>query len=90
MKINLVVLFISILGLSTELALAQGPFYQDKTITVVLGGPPAGSADLRTRAVISLLRKYIPGSPTSSCNICRRAEGGRRPTTSIESHALMD
>ena len=43
---------------------AQAPFYQDKTINVVLGGPPAGSADLRTRAVINVLRKHIPGNPT--------------------------
>jgi tripartite-type tricarboxylate transporter receptor subunit TctC len=43
---------------------AQAPFYQDKTINVILGGPPAGSADLRTRAVINLLRKHIPGNPS--------------------------
>lgn len=43
---------------------AQTPFYQDKTITVILGGPPAGSADLRTRAVINVLRMHIPGNPT--------------------------
>jgi tripartite-type tricarboxylate transporter receptor subunit TctC len=42
---------------------AQAPFYQDKTITVVLGGPPSGSADLRTRGVIQSLRKHIPGNP---------------------------
>jgi tripartite-type tricarboxylate transporter receptor subunit TctC len=42
---------------------AQTPFYQDKAITVVLGGPPSGSADLRTRGVISTLRKHIPGNP---------------------------
>ncbi|MGZ9173775.1 MAG: hypothetical protein ACXW52_19450 [Candidatus Binatia bacterium] len=42
----------------------QVPFFQDKTIAVILGGPPAGSADLRTRAVINILRKHIPGNPT--------------------------
>ena len=42
----------------------QAPFYQDKTIAVILGGPPAGSADLRTRAVVNVLRKHIPGNPT--------------------------
>jgi tripartite-type tricarboxylate transporter receptor subunit TctC len=42
----------------------QVPFFQDKTISVILGGPPAGSADLRTRAVINILRKHIPGNPT--------------------------
>ena len=42
----------------------QTPFYQDKTITVVLGGPPpSGSADLRTRGVINVFRKNIPGNP---------------------------
>jgi len=43
---------------------AQAPFFQDKTISVILGGPPAGSADLRNRAVINVLRKHIPGNPT--------------------------
>ena len=47
-----------------EIGYAQAPFYQDKTIQVILGGPPAGSADLRTRAVINVLRKHIPGNPT--------------------------
>lgn len=49
---------------SLRSSFAQIPFYQDKTITVVLGGPPAGSADLRTRAVANLWRKHIPGNPT--------------------------
>jgi tripartite-type tricarboxylate transporter receptor subunit TctC len=61
---KLIVLLTYVLGISVELASAQVPFYQDKTITVILGGPPAGSADLRTRAVNSLLRKHIPGNPT--------------------------
>lgn len=52
------------IGMTVESSLAQAPFFQDKTITVVLGGPPAGSADLRTRAVINVLRKHIPGNPT--------------------------
>jgi len=50
-------------SLTSATALAQAPFYQDKTITVVLGGPPAGSADLRTRGVVNSLRKHIPGNP---------------------------
>ena len=51
-------------ALAVELSWAQTPFYQDKTITVILGGPPAGSADLRTRGVINVWRKHIPGNPT--------------------------
>jgi len=53
-----------VIGLTVNAGFAQAPFFQDKTITVVLGGPPAGSADLRTRAVVNILRKHIPGNPT--------------------------
>ncbi|MGH7811749.1 MAG: hypothetical protein ACREP5_15840, partial [Candidatus Binatia bacterium] len=52
-----------LLAIGVNLSHAQAPFYQDKNIVVILGGPPAGSADLRTRAVITLLRKHIPGNP---------------------------
>jgi tripartite-type tricarboxylate transporter receptor subunit TctC len=62
MKIRIAVL--SSLLLCAVPVWAQVPFFQDKTIAVVLGGPPAGSADLRTRAVINILRKHIPGNPT--------------------------
>jgi tripartite-type tricarboxylate transporter receptor subunit TctC len=89
MKMNVVVLFISIFGLSAELALAQVPFYQDKTISVVLGGPPAGSADLRTRAVTSLLRKYIPGSPNIIVQYMA-AGGGRQAANHVYRVARPD
>ena len=36
---KLIVLLTYVLGISVELASAQVPFYQDKAITVVLGGP---------------------------------------------------
>ncbi len=62
MKIRIAVL--SLLLFCAVPVWAQVPFFQDKTITVILGGPPAGSADLRTRAVINILRKHIPGNPT--------------------------
>ncbi len=45
-------------------AVAQTPFYQDKTISVVAGTDPGGTADMRIRAVVSFLRKHIPGNPT--------------------------
>jgi tripartite-type tricarboxylate transporter receptor subunit TctC len=54
---------VSICGLTAEPCAAQTPFYQDKAITLVLGGPPSGSADLRTRGVINVWRKHIPGNP---------------------------
>lgn len=49
---------------SSGTALAQVPFYQDKTITVVAATDAGGTADLRIRTVLSFLRKHVPGSPT--------------------------
>ena len=69
---------------------AQAPFYQDKTITVVLvGGPPAGSADLRTRGVINILRKHIPGNPTIVMQYMG-AGGGRQAANHIYGVAKPD
>ena len=45
-------------------ALADSPFYQGKTITIVQSTEPGGSGDLRTKAVASALAKHIPGNPT--------------------------
>jgi len=45
-------------------ASSQTPFYEGKTITVIAGTNPGGTADMRTRAVVSVLRKHIPGNPT--------------------------
>ena len=42
----------------------QSNFYQGKTIRVVQGRNAGGSGDLRVRAMIPLLQKYIPGHPT--------------------------
>src|SRR5690348_9307705 len=63
MKITIVLLLAGICGFDSAAAWAQSNFYADKTINVVLGGPPAGSADLRTRAVVNILRRHIPGNP---------------------------
>lgn len=43
---------------------AQTPFYQGKTITVVSGVAAGGSGDIRIRALLPFLRKYIAGNPT--------------------------
>jgi tripartite-type tricarboxylate transporter receptor subunit TctC len=45
-------------------SLAQAPFYQGKTITIVQGRGPGGSGDMRARAITQFLPKYIPGNPT--------------------------
>ena len=43
---------------------SQAPFYQGKTITIIQGRSPGGTGDLRVRALIPFLQKYIPGNPT--------------------------
>lgn len=49
---------------ATGLALAQTPFYQGKTLTIVQGRDPGGTGDIRVRALLPFLQKYIPGNPT--------------------------
>jgi tripartite-type tricarboxylate transporter receptor subunit TctC len=70
------------IGLTVGSTLAQAPFFQDKSITVVLGGPPAGSADMRTRAVVNILRKHIPGNPAIVIQYMA-AGGGRQAANHI-------
>ena len=43
---------------------AQTSFFQGKTITIVQGRDPGGTGDLRVRALVPFLQKYIPGNPT--------------------------
>jgi tripartite-type tricarboxylate transporter receptor subunit TctC len=45
-------------------ALAQAPFYQGKTITVIATTAPGGTGDMRVKALMPALRKHIPGNPT--------------------------
>ena len=89
MMMKLIVLLTYVLGMSVELASAQIPFYQDKTITVVLGGPPAGSADMRTKAVTTILRKHIPGNPTIIVQYMA-AGGGRQAANHVYRGARPD
>jgi tripartite-type tricarboxylate transporter receptor subunit TctC len=44
-------------------AYSQTPFYQGKTISIVQGRDPGGTGDMRVRAMIPFLQKYIPGNP---------------------------
>lgn len=43
---------------------AQTSFFQGKTITIIQGRDPGGTGDLRVRALVPFLQKYIPGNPT--------------------------
>ena len=42
---------------------SQSSFYEGKTITVVAGTAAGGAGDMRTRAVVFVLKKHIPGNP---------------------------
>lgn len=80
---------LALVAFSFEAGAAETPFYQDKTITVILGGPPAGSADLRTRGVIQVWRKHIPGHPTIVMQYMG-AGGGRQAANHIYGAAKPD
>ena len=45
-------------------AFAQESFFKGKTITIVQGRGPGGTGDLRVRALVPFLQKYIAGNPT--------------------------
>ena len=45
------------------LALAQSPFYQGKTITIVQGRDPGGTGDMRVRAHASVLAEVHSRQP---------------------------
>src|SRR5262245_41125604 len=45
-------------------AFAQAPFYQGKTIRVIVGTPPGNLYDLWARLIADHMGKHIPGNPT--------------------------
>jgi tripartite-type tricarboxylate transporter receptor subunit TctC len=78
-----------LLILSLTEAFSQTPFYQGKTITVVSGVAPGGSGDIRIRALLPFLRKYIPGNPTLVVENLTGA-GGRKAANHLYSNARPD
>ncbi len=44
-------------------AFSQTSFFQGKTVTILQSSAPGGVGDLRTKAVVPFLQKYIPGNP---------------------------
>ena len=52
------------LAVLPPLLFSQSDFYQGKTITIIQGREPGALGDMRVRAVIPYLQKYIPGNPT--------------------------
>ena len=50
-------------GLMPAFADAQANFYEGKTVTLIQSSEGGGTGDMRVKAVIPFLRKYIPGNP---------------------------
>jgi tripartite-type tricarboxylate transporter receptor subunit TctC len=57
------VLLIQLVSLP-HLLFAQADFYKGKTIRIIHGRDAGGSGDLRVKALVPFLQKYIPGNPT--------------------------
>ena len=55
---------IALMCSAVEPSHAQAPFFQGKTVTIIQGRDPGGSGDLRTKALVPFLQKYLPGNPT--------------------------
>ena len=49
---------------STVAAHAQAPFYQGKTIKVIVGTPPGNLYDFWARLIVDYMGKHIPGNPS--------------------------
>src|SRR6185503_14889592 len=47
-----------------SISLGQAPFYQGKTITVIVSSDAGGTSDLRVKSLIPYVQKSIPGNPT--------------------------
>ena len=71
------------------LALAQTPFYQAKTVKIIVAATPGGTGDFRVRALTPFLRKYIPGNPTVILEFMD-GSGGRKAANYMYANARAD
>jgi tripartite-type tricarboxylate transporter receptor subunit TctC len=69
--------------------LSQEPFYKGKTITIINGREPGGTGDMRVRAVITYLKKYIPGEPNIISEYMAGG-GGRKAANYLYTSAKPD
>jgi hypothetical protein len=70
-------------------AFSQAPFYQGKTITLIVGSGPGGMGDLRAKALASVLAKHIPGNPTITFQYMPGG-GGRKAANHLYNTARAD
>ncbi len=82
------VLLTSILW-ADDFALSQTPFYKGKSILIIQGRRPGGLGDLRTRAAMTRLSKFIPGNPNIITQYMPGA-GGRKAANYLYQKARRD
>ncbi|MDI7259453.1 MAG: tripartite tricarboxylate transporter substrate-binding protein [Thermodesulfobacteriota bacterium] len=65
-KKNLIIFVASFTGLFliVSVAFSAGPFYEGKTIRIIVGFSAGGGFDLYARTIARHMAKYIPGNPT--------------------------
>ena len=68
---------------------SQSDFYRGKTLRIVHGRDAGGSGDLRVKALVPFLQKYIPGNPTI-VNEFMPGGGGRKAGNYIYGSAAPD
>jgi tripartite-type tricarboxylate transporter receptor subunit TctC len=68
---------------------AQTPFFHGKTVTIIQGRDPGGTGDLRTKALVPFLQKYLPGNPTVIMEYMPGA-GGRKAANHLFRVARAD
>jgi tripartite-type tricarboxylate transporter receptor subunit TctC len=70
-------------------ASAQAPFYEGKTVKVIVAATPGGTGDFRVRALVPFLKKYIAGNPTVVLEFMD-GSGGRKAANYMYSNARPD
>ncbi|MBI4529630.1 MAG: hypothetical protein HY695_38010 [Deltaproteobacteria bacterium] len=72
-----------------DAGLSRSSFYEGKTITIIQGRNPGGTGDLRVKALIPFLQKYIPGNPVIVSQYMPGG-GGRKSANHIYKTARPD
>jgi tripartite-type tricarboxylate transporter receptor subunit TctC len=80
---------LALLVIARASAFSQTPFYQGKTVKMIVAGTPGGTADFRVRALVPFLRKYIPGNPTIVLEFMD-GSGGRKAANYVYGNARPD
>jgi tripartite-type tricarboxylate transporter receptor subunit TctC len=64
-KMKTIVVGVFLIALGAAQAAAQTPYFQGKTIRIVVGYPPGSAHDLWGRMIATQLTKHIPGNPAA-------------------------